>query len=260
MPELPDIELYRRQLDEHARGRTLQSVAIRDARVVQQSADELAKHLRGRRIEGGRRHGKNLFVLLNDGHALLMHFGMTGTLGYAGEDTPLEDDDAVVFDLDDGQRMTYRSRRKLGKVLWVAEPDDYLAAQHIGPDALELREREIVQRLGDGGGLKAALMDQGRLAGLGNVYTDEALFQAGLHPRRMLRSLDDEYRLALAKTIRQVLEVAIEHDGDRRRLPPDWLTPHRRKGAKCPRCGTPLETGQVGGRTTFWCPREQPSP
>lgn len=258
MPELPDLELDKRQVDAHAVGRTVRAVTVRDKRVLEQPASTLERGVKGRRFAHSERHGKNLFIHLDDGHALLMHFGMTGYLKFAKSDETLQKSEAVVFELDEDRRLSYCSRRMLGRIELVETVQDYLDAHRIGPDALSLDARGFRERLGQRGGLKAALMDQSKLAGLGNVYSDETLFQAGLHPRTPLNALKEDDFVRLFRCMREVLETAIEHEGKRPELPADWLTPHRHEDERCPRCGSPWSVAQVGGRTTFWCPKDQP--
>lgn len=255
VPELPDVEGFRRVLAEHASGRRIRDVEVRDAGVVRAITPEaLREQLVGRRFGAPWRHGKWL-VTPTDGPTLLLHFGMTGALLWCPKGEARHRHDRVVFVLDDGE-LRYRDTRKL-QGLWVSPgaADDLLA--DLGPDALAVRWPHFDRRLsGRRGAVKAALVDQRLLAGLGNLLADEILWRARIHPRRQARDMPVEERRRLYEEMRRVLRAAVRAG----RIParPGWLTGVRDDTAgRCPRCGTPLSRGRVGGRGTVWCPRCQ---
>ncbi|NSC22837.1 Fpg/Nei family DNA glycosylase [Streptomyces albus subsp. chlorinus] len=259
MPELPDVEGFRRVLADCARGRTVRRVEVRDAGVLHGvGARQLSDALEGRRFTEPERHGKWLLAHTG-GPTVLLHFGMTGRLVCARPDDEAHPHDRVLLTLDGGRQLRYRDQRKL-KGLWLA--DDPEAARLLdaqGPDALTVpRDGFDAALAGRRGRLKAALTDQSLLAGLGNLLADEILWQARLHPERPTGSLSDGERAALYRTMRQVLRTSVSAG----HVPPrdTWLTGHRDAPgrAPCPRCGTRLRAGRVAGRTTVWCPHCQP--
>jgi formamidopyrimidine-DNA glycosylase len=166
------------------------------------------------------------------------------------------------LDFDRGA-MAYVSRRRLGHIGIVEDPEAFFRARRIGPDALDLTEADFLDRLGGRrGGVKSALMNQTVMAGIGNVYADEILFQANLHPRTRLSGLDRRHREALYHALRRVLMAAVEAGaGSERfgdRVPNDFLLPHRREGGHCPRCGHAVRRVQAAGRRSYFCARCQP--
>jgi formamidopyrimidine-DNA glycosylase len=266
MPELPDVELYKRYLDRHALRQTIADVAVNDARILHDlPAETFVARLRGNRLESSRRHGKHLLVRLERGGWLTLHFGMTGSLVHFrdGDDDPPYD--RVRFDFAGGGHLAYVNRRMLGRVGLTEDADAFIQAEELGPDALdpaldlEALARALAGRRRD---VKSVLMDQALIAGIGNIYADEILFQARLHPQTPASSLDERQRAALFEQIRAVLETAIERGAGAEqfleRLPEHYLLPHRDKGGKCPRCGAAIATLKSGGRTSYFCPRCQP--
>jgi len=268
MPELPEVENFRRFFDRAALGRRVVDVAISDDRVLHNiSPARLRRTLRNHCFEKTRRHGKHLLARLDTGSWLTFHFGLTGGLGRfrSPDDDPRFD--RIRFDFADGSHLAYTDQRLLGELDITEDPDRFLQERPLGRDALDpdltLKAfRNIIA--GRRGILKSLLMDQKRVAGIGNEYSDEILFQAGLHPEARAENLQPEQISTLYRTMRKVLKTAIDkgagspdfHD----RLPRKFLLRHRRKGAVCPACGTPIETRKVGGRTAYYCPACQPVP
>jgi formamidopyrimidine-DNA glycosylase len=261
MPELPDVEHYRGFFLDHATGRTVASVWA-DPTIVRNSTPAvLEQALVGRRIEDPERLGKWL-ICWTDGPALLLHFGMTGDLIWSEEEPERHRHDRLALAFQDGTELRYRNMRKLGGV-WLAHDlrDVQAILGPLGPDALTLGRKEFLERLGRRrGGVKAALMDQSFVAGIGNLLADETLWHARLHPRRRIETLDLDQRSALYRQLRKVVRESVENFDylPRKRR---WLIHVRgQPGALCPRCGTPLARTVAGGRTTYFCPRCQPEP
>lgn len=257
MPELPDVEGFRAVLAEHATGQRIERVDVTDAGVLRGvTATQLDDGLRGHRFERPERHGKWL-IAPTDGPAVLMHFGMTGSLEWLELGAPLDRFDRVIFVTAAGE-LRYRDMRKLqGITLAHGRGDEDRVLAGLGPDALDVTPRELDRILEHRrGAVKAVLIDQKVIAGLGNLLADEILWRAGIHPRRPARSLSAPERRELHRQMRGVLRAAIRAG----RVPPrpSWLTGARgQQDPRCPRCGTPLCRGRVGGRTTVWCPRHQ---
>jgi formamidopyrimidine-DNA glycosylase len=261
MPELPDIETNARTLREQALDRGIAQIALHDPeRLRGSNPADLQAALYGYAIESVDRHGKVLFLKLSCGWKLVVHFGMTGHL------TPLDDGTAepahcrlhLVFD--DGGGLAFTDLRRLGWVELTDDPAHYLRSHDIGPDVLALEAETFARRVGGKRGqLKTALMDQSVVAGLGNVWADEVLFQAGLRPDAKAHALKPELLRSLHATIRRVLPAAVDHGAAPARLPDSFLTPQRgRDRPVCPACGGALETPKIAGRTAYLCPVCQP--
>ena len=260
VPELPDVEHYRGFFAEHATGRTVASVWADPTIVRNATPRALAAALQGHRFEEPTRHGKWL-TAWTDGPALLLHFGMTGDLAWSGDEPDRHRHDRLILGFAEGGELRYRNMRKLGGV-WLAH--DGAEAETIlgplGPDALGIDRRQLLHLLSiRRGGLKAALMDQTLLAGIGNLLADEILWQARLHPKRTFDSLSSEELAELVRSIRRVVRESIDYDYVSRKR--SWLSHVRgRLNGACPRCGTPLARTVVAGRTTYFCPNCQKEP
>ena len=255
MPELPDVEGFRRVLAGHAVDRRIEDVEVRDAQVLRDvTPNRLRKTLVGRRFAEPRRLGKWLLVPVKGGpETVVLHFGMTGSLHW--EDGEPHRHDRVIFRMAGGE-LRYRDMRKL-QGLRLAPDDEALdkLLADTGPDALKVEK--FAEVLPARRRLKAALVDQSVISGLGNLLADEILWRAKLNPHQKVASLEDGDFRRLRTTTRDVLRSAVKAG----RVPPraSWLTGRRDEpSGSCPRCGTTLEHGRAGGRTTVWCPNCQP--
>jgi formamidopyrimidine-DNA glycosylase len=254
LPELPDVEGFRRAFAEHAAGRTVREVTSVDSSMLRDIEPvALADALRGRRFDEPDRVGK-LLICGTDGPTLLLHFGMTGSLQWEQQPHP---HDRLVLRLDKGE-LHYRNMRKFGGI-WLALDQAELdrVVGRLGPDWLKVSRRRFEDLLDQRRrAIKGALMDQEIAAGLGNLTADEALWQARIDPRRPVASLGTRERDVLYRKIHKVLRESIPYG----RVPGKrtWLTAARERGqGTCPRCGTPLRRVTIAGRTTIFCPTEQ---
>jgi formamidopyrimidine-DNA glycosylase len=265
MPELPDVELFKRDLDRHALHQTIRAVEVGDARILGDlPVARFARTLERNQLEASRRHGKHLLVRLAQDGWLTLHFGMTGGLAWFAD---LADDppyDRVRLDFEGGGHLAYVNRRMLGRVGLTADAEAFIRAEELGPDALDPGFDAAALRAALAGrkrDVKSALMDQALLAGIGNIYADEILFQARLHPKTPAAALSGDQQGQLFRQVKRVLETAIERGAGAEqfldRLPHDYLLPERRPDGRCPRCGHPVETLKSAGRTSYFCPRCQ---
>jgi formamidopyrimidine-DNA glycosylase len=261
VPELPDVEGYRKFFQGHAAGRTVKRVVVPDATIVRNaSPDTLDRALRGHSFVDPERIGKWL-ICWTDGPALLLHFGMTGDLIWSRDEPERHRHDRVIVELDGRDELRYRNMRKLGGA-WLGHDREEVDAilSGLGPDALSISKRDFLDRLSRRRGqAKAVLMDQRFLAGPGNLIVDEVLWQARIHPRRRVETLSDEERAELYRKLHGVLKESVDrYDYVPRKR--SWLTHVRgRPGALCPRCRTPLSRITTAGRTTYFCPICQPA-
>ena len=260
MPELPEVEAYRRLAEAAALGRRISAVEAPDPWFLKAglTAPGITSALVGARLVAARRRGKLLILDTDRHHRLGLRFGMTGRLvvdGTAGVDrllyTSSRDEpgwDRFTLHLARGGRLRVNDPRRLGGV--VLDPDE----DRLGPDALTATAAQLGAALaGSAAPLNARLLDQARIAGVGNLMADEVLWRAGLSPQRAAASLVPAEVRRLHRELRRTVEVLLErggsHLGD--------LTPERRPGGACPRDGTALLRATVGGRTSWWCPRHQ---
>ena len=274
MPELPEVETIRSRLAPRLEGRTLERVEIVDARLTRPEPPEaIAQALEGEHILAVGRRGKYLVFEFESGRHLLVHLRMTGNIEHPAQGGLAADPyRRAVVRLDDGSDVAYRDVRRFGTwtLLEPGELEDYFASRRLGNEPLErgFTTRALTESLaGRRTPIKAALLDQRAAAGVGNIYADEALWRARLHPLRPAGSLDGDEVRRLRKAIRAALEMGIARQGatlrdyrdpeGRRGRMQDEFNVYARAGEPCPRCGTPIEKTRAAGRGTWYCPRCQ---
>jgi formamidopyrimidine-DNA glycosylase len=269
VPELPEVETVRTSLDPLLRGRIFARVEIRDERLTRPFApDQIERELEGERVASVERRGKYLIVRFESGRTLLIHLRMTGGF-HSSRDDPYA---RAVVTLDDGTELAYRDVRRFGTWLVVEEEElgAYLDAR-LGAEPLErgFGPAALAARLANRRApVKAALLDQRTVAGLGNIYADEALWRARIHPLRPAGELANEEVRRLHRGVRAALTAGIARQGATLR---DYAQPDGRRGSMqlefrvygrdgepCTRCGTPIEKTRAGGRGTWYCPNCQP--
>jgi len=268
MPELPDVETMRRYLQSTALHKEIKGVRVHAADILPSNeevegttVEELKGALVGHSLASTRRHGKYLFVALEGGKGVLvLHFGMTGGLSYFKDMADEPDHDCVLFQFSNGYQLAYHAMRRLGEVALIDDVDRFVAEKGLGPDALDAdfdlaAFKEAVR--GRRAMVKSLLMDQQTMAGIGNVYADEILFHAEIHPRTKVNKLDETQLEELFHTLKDVLQTAIDHQAEPETFPGDFIGSHRHEGGRCPRCGTELERVKVSGRSAYFCPNRQ---
>ena len=260
MPELPDVENYGRYFKRHGLRKTITGVHVGDRRALDHISERLLlERLIGARFVATRRRGKHLFVRTSKGGWLTMHFGMTGYLAAFKDEKDEPAHDRVRFDFGKAGHLGYIDPRLFGRVGLVDDAAVFIEQHDLGPDALDpkLTFPRFREALAGGGALKAALMDQSRIAGIGNIFADEILFQVRLHPLAKIDRLAPARLKALFAATRKVLTTAIAAgagaEGYWERLPRTYLLRQRDKGGVCPRGHGPLSTIKAGGRTTYFC-------
>jgi formamidopyrimidine-DNA glycosylase len=271
MPELPEVETIRASLAPGLTGRTFSRVRIHDPRLTRPEPPEVvAAELEGERVLEVRRRGKYLIVAFESGRHLLVHLRMTGNVLHPAPEG-YQDDPYVraVVRLDDGSDVVYRDVRRFGT--WdLLEPGDleaYFTTRRLGAEPLA--RAFTAQRLGATlagrrAPVKAALLDQRAVAGVGNIYADEALWYARIHPLTPAGHLSESDVAALRDGIRKALRLGIRRqgatlrdyrgaDGSRGRMQNEFKV-YGRDGEPCERCGTPIAKTRAGGRGTWYCP------
>src|SRR5437016_5792147 len=279
MPELPEVETIVRGLRTVLPGHTIVSVRLGKTDFIEEPL-ALAELLPGRRIETVERLGKFIRLQLNAGSAakspdrpinLLVHLGMTGWLGVRRPEDPVAPHTHVFFELEDGRELRYTDIRRFGQMLVVAGDQIDAFSDRLGHEPLEISASEFDRRLGGRRArIKALLLDQRVFRGIGNIYADESLWQARIHPARIAARLNSKELNRLRKAIQRVLLHAIADRGssisnfvDAEGQPGEYQQRHRaygREGKPCFRCGSKIRRGSVAGRSSYFCPRCQPAP
>ncbi len=268
MPELPDVELFKQLVERHCLSSVINKVTVTDPESLEgASPASLQRRLEGKRLRSCRRHGKVLFIEADTSGALAMHFGTNGSLQYVLRDQREPPYVRLWLEFVDGSRLAYLNPRRIGHVVLVQSSGAFIADTGLGPDALDLAfdKAAFSATLGDRKkAVKGILTDQTRMAGIGNIYADEILFQAKLHPAVVAGTLDGAARGRLFTAMKSVLQAAIDCGAGAEiltdRLPKTFLLHERHVGGRCPRCGSAIEADKRGGRTGFYCPKCQLQP
>ena len=274
MPELPEVEYIARQLRHELIGRTITRADVLWPRSIAGcSPEEFAARIAGQSVTAVGRRAKYLLVELSAGDVLVAHRRMTGNLIFATAANVTDPYTRVRFTLDDGRQLLFTDPRKFGRLMLVDAHDVPAVFAGLGPEPLDeaFTPAALAERLaGRSRAIKALLLDQSVIAGLGNIYADEALFRARIHPLRSARTLDMHEIAALHAAIRAVLLTGIEHGGTtfgRHRdvhneagTNLDHIEVYKRAHQPCVRCGTAIQRIVVAQRGTHFCPRCQPLP
>ena len=268
MPELPEVETIRRQLEPEIAGRRIERLEVLDGRWSRPVAPaELERAVSGRRIEGLGRRGKYLLLALERGETLVMHLRMTGNLVLV-EGGAAEPHLRARFELDDGRELRFTDARRFGEAFLVGDADLEARFERLGVEPLS--DEFTPEALGERAAgrvvpLKSFLLDQSHIAGIGNIYADEALFRARLHPLSPAGSMRPEHLIALRDAVVEALEAGLAHGGasiddyrdgrgEMGEMQDEFLV-HTREGEPCPSCGgQKIARIVISGRSTYYCP------
>ena len=266
MPELPEVETVRRGLEPHLAGQALIGARVRQPSLRWPVPADLDARLQGRRIQGLARRGKYLLMHLDAGH-LILHLGMSGSLRLVPAGSPPAPHDHLDLLLADGQALRLRDPRRFGAVLWSETPDRHPLLAHLGVEPLqETFDGPLLHRLTRGRRtpIKTLLMDARLIVGIGNIYANEALFRAGIHPLIPAGQLSRPRCARLAAAIQSTLQAAIQAGGSSLR---DFVDGHGnpgyfqqtyyvygRAGEACRHCGGSICSLRQAGRSTYYCP------
>jgi formamidopyrimidine-DNA glycosylase len=272
VPELPEVETVVREIRPRVAGRRILRLRASDKALRQPWDSRWEGLVAGRRIKAVRRRGKWILMDLERG-LLVFHLGMTGGLTVAPADRPTVEHTHLVADLDDGRELRFRDVRRFGSVTYFGNAAEFETSidGRLGPEPFDLNRAGFRERLqATGRPLKAVLLDQRVVAGVGNIYADESLFEARLWPGELGRDTTPAEADRLRKAIVTVLGRAIERRGStirdyvggsgRRGSYQTEFRVYGRTGQPCPRCGTPIARVRLAGRSTHFCPRCQPAP
>jgi len=277
MPELPEVETLLRGLCARALGRRIATVEVRHPGAIAGNAKDFARHIAGRAIQSLERKGKALAVSLagHDGappYYLLIRLGMTGQVTVGPAAAPLETHTHVRLSLDEGrEEVRFRDPRRFGRLRCCTQAELDAVFGKLGPDAQLISEEQFYAAMrGRRGAIKSWLMNQQVLAGLGNIYADEALYMARIHPLAQPAAVAKERACALYRAVKRVLERAVALQGtsfsdylDIEGQPGNYsprLRVYQRTGEPCRRCKTKIRRLIIAGRSSHFCPRCQPRP
>lgn len=266
MPELPEVETVVRTLSPSLAGRHIVAVELRRDDILQPRGIDLPSLLIGQWVTRIDRRGKKILIRLSGGCTLCIHLGMTGRLTMEQPETKSLPHTHLFVDLSDGGQMRFRDPRRFGGLWWL--PTDEASDENLGPEALQIRTAQLARRLSrTSRAIKTALLDQSLIAGLGNIYADESLFEAGIHPQIAAKDLSPTQIAKLTRAIKLTLRRAIRSGGSSLRDYVDangdagaFQRLHRvydREGQACRKCKMPIKRIVLGGRSTHFCPKCQ---
>lgn len=260
MPELPEVETFTRYFERHALGQPIERVRVLDERVLGDiRKPAFVRAFPRHTFTRVHRHGKHFFADFGP-RWLHLHFGMSGELFYysAGDAQPRFA--RAIFDFKNGAHLAFDDMRIFGVVDLTPSPEEFVREHGLGPDPMDaaFRFRDFAAIAEDRrGAIKSLLMTQEVIAGIGNLYADEILFQTSIHPRRAVDRVKPAELRAVFTTMRRVLREAIARRARDAELPPKYLFNHREEGGPCPRCGGAIRRTVVFGRTTYFCSAHQ---
>ncbi|WP_305095871.1 Fpg/Nei family DNA glycosylase [Croceibacterium aestuarii] len=259
MPELPEAEANRLRIERSCLHRTIEAADLGDdTSYIELPGDNERKRLAGHQFTATQRHGKLVFAGSASGPWIAVHLGMSGKLlpFDAGEEPP--DHTKFVIRFEGKRRLAFRCPRKLGWLRVVDNPQAELDRLGFGPDALAMNCDGFCAVVGSTNGtVKGALLDQHKLAGVGNLWSDEILYRIGIAPQHKASALGRAQLEQMFDAMRTLLSAAVSAEADYSKLPDDYLVRHREKGTSCPLCGGKIRTAKVSGRTAYFCADHQ---
>jgi formamidopyrimidine-DNA glycosylase len=265
MPELPEVETIKRELEKAVLGKKITGVIVNNPKVIREpKQSDFIKGLTNVRVKNILRKGKLLILELSSGKSLAIHLKMTGQLIYPGSGKTSR----VSFKLSDGKWLDFNDQRLFAEMRLINDWHNLKFIQGLGPEPFALSAGEFKQMLSNKKTkIKPLLLDQTFIAGVGNLYAAEALFRARVHPQRQALSLSDKEKEALFKEIKDTLREAVEHKGSSldqyvqlSGSPGDYVKYHKvygREGKPCLVCKTAIKRISLGGRGTYFCPKCQ---
>ncbi len=254
MPELPDVEVFKKAADKSI-GHKVEDITVKDEKFPGATKNSLGRHVKNQEVKNTTRRGKYLFIEMDSWFALVLHFGMTGFLSYRAIDSETPPYAKCIFKLSNDHKLIYVSKRKLGKIEITDDIEKYIEEQELGPDALDINQADFLSKIKESKAtVKSFFMNQSALSGIGNIYADEILFQACVHPRQKAHQLTKGQGQELYKQMGKVLKTAIKEQADAGRMPEYFLLPKRKEGEECPRGKGKIEKIKISGRTGYYCP------
>jgi formamidopyrimidine-DNA glycosylase len=258
MPELPEAEAARKRVADGCLHRSVTGFALGEVSHMDLPDKAARERFVGTQFTQTRRHGKYIFIGSKDGPWLHIHLGMAGSLRVLHEDAELPKFIRFTVNFEGGTRLHFRDPRKFGHIEVIDDVDDFIAKRGLGPDALTIGDNAFAANVGGTrGAVKSALLSQRKLAGIGNLWADEALYRSGIHPDTKASDLAEDRVRNLHTAVRDILQTVVDTDATYSKLPSDWLIHHREDGDDCTRCDGTITRKKVGGRTSYHCPEHQ---
>jgi formamidopyrimidine-DNA glycosylase len=231
MPELPDVETFKRYIDSTSLNKTIEKVKVMNKKILEESSKHNIEHsLQDTMFVESDRHGKYLFLKTSKDQWMVVHFGMTGFVKYFKNESDKPDHTRLLIRFDNNYFLSFAFQRMLGKIGIIQNKDDYIEKKGMGADALQvyydLFEEKLKKRRGMA---KSALMNQSIISGIGNIYADEILFQSGIHPKTKINQLTENDFRKMYQKMQEIFDVAIKAKVDTDEFPENYIIPNRTK-------------------------------
>lgn len=259
MPELPEVQHFKEYIDATSLHHKIETVTVHNDQVLEDTdAGDFEEKMKSRSFESTRRRGKFLFLKLDNGHHLQLHFGMTGYPKYYSDEADQPEHERITFEFDNGYRLGYVCLRMLGRVRYIEDLEQYIEEKELGPDFSDISEEEFLELArGRRGAVKSFLMNQKHLSGIGNVWSDEVCFHVRIHPGTEISELDEKKLRETYRTLKDILDQAVAANAEVDQYPDSWLIKYREEGVDGPDgCGKVTKT-EISGRSAYFCPEVQ---
>lgn len=261
MPELPEVESFRNYFNRTSLNKKIERVEVTSGKMLKDvSSRTLQMQLKNDKFRKTSRHAKYLFAHTYNGKILVLHFGMTGYLHYFKDESEKPVHTRMQIDFVNGYHLAFDCQRKFGRIFLIDDKEKFIEKKKLGADPIaDKMNLSAYRRLLEGkkGSIKTTLMDQKTISGIGNIYSDEILFNAGIHPASRTEKLNDNQVRKLYQMMIKVLRKAIDVKADAERMPKTYLLQDRKSGADCPRCSGIIRKQTINGRTSYFCGKHQ---
>jgi len=259
MPELPEVNASKRYFDATSLHQKITSVEVSDDHIIRNlDGTAFRQKLEGQTFKQSYRRGKYLFGDLENGHSVLLHFGMTGRLKYYSdlEDRPKHE--RFSFEFENGFRLGFNCPRKFARIRYLEDREAYIREIKLGEDALEISEDAFLELMNaKTGSIKGFLLKQEYLAGVGNLYADEICYRTKIHPASTVDQLNSDARRQIFVAMKDILNFAVSKNATYSEYPSDWLWHHREEEAQSPDGSGAIEKSKIAGRTSYFVPNRQ---
>jgi len=256
LPELPDVEVYKNYLTYTILQKKIEDIIINDSKVLQCFSNQLKK-LQGDSFCHISRHGKYCFLQTNQNYFLILHFGMTGNVKYYKNESDPEHASLIVL-FSNEYKFAFINVRKLGKIFFCQDKNQFIKKMGLGPDSFSLSKSEFIKILQYKKGIiKSTLMNQKTIAGIGNIYSDEILYQSYIHPKRKTGDLSKNELSSIYKNMQKIFQVAIDIKVQLDHFPDYYLVNRRKPAIKCGLCRGTIERKKINGRSCYFCNNHQ---
>ena len=261
LPELPEVEAFRKYFNHTSLHQKIRSVEIKSPGMVKETNPNVIQaKLKNKEFISTSRHGKYLFAKTGNDNYLVFHFGMTGDLKYFKSIEELPKYTRLLISFTNSYYLAFDDQRKFGTIRLISDPEKFTEKKNLGPDPLTKNFKEtaflkIFKK--KTGTIKAALMNQKNIAGIGNIYSDEILFHSGIHPNTALKKLNEKKLKNIFSDMRKILKKVIAANAELKNIPSSFLLNHRKSGEKCPKCGGKIKRKKITGRLSYFCAKHQ---